>query len=464
MARVDQEYQVTEKGQELANRLASTRGVQNMMGNPLMSSMRSNPKRQQAQSKTSPEANEKRIQKIPEKDPNFSNIAPGVPRPLKVRDSSADILGKMYNFMMKQDAIVKKERKNEKKIRQEEVKTKEDRSKELIGLFKFKKRKKFKEEVKKKEKPKEEEKKKEPPKKEAPKPSKEAPKPSETKTPVKPEVKPTAERVPSAPLKAPSTAVKVTTTTAAAGGVGALLMPSESVAAVIDKASNMVGVDKSLMYAMAKQESGFNPNAAAGTSSAKGLYQFIKDTWKNMVSKYGAKYPILRAKGPEDPEANAIAGALFIKENSEYLAKNGIEVNATSIYAAHFLGAGGAKQLLTANPQEIASKILPKPASSNKNIFYDKTGNPRTVQQVVNVLFERVGQYQEKYRQKLNSPTPALTQIPELITPTNNTTNKNSQVSVINKQTNIINGDTIYSSVEDKPQHSPLMQKQYNYS
>ena len=165
------------------------------------------------------------------------------------------------------------------------------------------------------------------------------PKPKVEKAPKvpKPEVKAPPKVTPKEAPKVPSvsTAAKVA---AGAAIVGGLLMPNESVAKDIDRASKEVGVDKSLMYAMAKQESGFNPSAAAKTSSAKGLYQFIKGTWEGMVKKYGSKYPVLQEKGPEDLYANALAGALFIKENSDYLAKSNIPIIATTIYAAHFLG------------------------------------------------------------------------------------------------------------------------------
>lgn len=209
--------------------------------------------------------------------------------------------------------------------------------------------------------------------------------------------------IPSVSSAGVGTAVK---TAGAAAIVGGLLMPSETVAAAIDKASKEVGVEKPLMYAMAKQESGFDASAAAKTSSAKGLYQFIKGTWKTMVEKYGSKYPILKERGPDDAEANAIAGALFIKENSEYLKKYNIPVNATTIYAAHFLGPGGAKTLLTANPNSNAAQLMPAPAAANKFIFYDKTtGQPRTVQQVIDVLFEKVGKFETAYANKLGTPS-----------------------------------------------------------
>ena len=185
-------------------------------------------------------------------------------------------------------------------------------------------------------------------------------------------------------------------------------MPGAEAASAIDKASKEVGVDRALMYAMAKQESGFDPSASAKTSSAKGLYQFISGTWGDMLKQYGTKYPVLK-KGPYDAEANALAGALFIKDNSNILAKSNIPINATNIYAAHFLGAGGAKTLLTANPNTDATKLMPKAAAANEFIFYKTSGKkilkdqPKTVSEVVETLFQKVGQYEEKYSRVLNS-------------------------------------------------------------
>lgn len=165
---------------------------------------------------------------------------------------------------------------------------------------------------------------------------------------------------------------------------------SESVAQVIKQAAEKVGVDYGTLMAFAKQESGFNPNAKAKTSSATGLFQFIKGTWGDMVRKYGKQYGI-GIGDVSDPLANATMGALFVKENSEFLASKGIPVNGTSLYAAHFLGPGGAAKLFGADPSANAAELMPKAASANRAIFYDKAGNPKSVEGVIQTLFNKVG-------------------------------------------------------------------------
>lgn len=182
-----------------------------------------------------------------------------------------------------------------------------------------------------------------------------------------------------------------------------LTMPDPAIADAINKASDRVGVDKGMMYAMANQESRFKNNATPGTSSAKGLYQFTNGTWNQMVSKYSKDYPEL-LKGVNDPLANSIAGALYMKENSAALKQKGFEANASNIYASHFLGADGANKLLAANDSEIAANILPDAARANKNVFFDN-GKAKTVGEVKQFMQEKVGQYQDKYNAALNNVT-----------------------------------------------------------
>lgn len=176
----------------------------------------------------------------------------------------------------------------------------------------------------------------------------------------------------------------------------ALPMPDKTLQDVITDAAKKVGVDQGLMLAMARQESSFNPSAEASTSSAKGLYQFIDSTWGDMLQKYGGQYPELGA-GPMDPVASATAGALFIKENAEVLKKAGIALTAANLYTAHFLGAGGARTLLSAPADAIAADMLPAAAKANQGIFYDKHGRARTVAEVEGLMYDKIGRYADAY-------------------------------------------------------------------
>ena len=125
MARPDTEYQVTPKGEEMAKRLAQTRGMKGMMGN-------------KASPSSTAEQTDSRISKTPKKDPNYTTISGGVARPLRQNDTVSDILAKMYNFMRKKYERDLKDAKKEKKYRVSLVKAKENRIEELIKLFKGK--------------------------------------------------------------------------------------------------------------------------------------------------------------------------------------------------------------------------------------------------------------------------------------------------------------------------------------
>lgn len=175
---------------------------------------------------------------------------------------------------------------------------------------------------------------------------------------------------------------------------------------VIADASKLVGVDNKMMVQKAAIESGFNPNAKAGTSSATGLYQFTSGTWKEMMSKYASKYGIPPGTGPSDARANAILAAQYMKDNAAMLKKTtGSDPSSADLYMAHFLGPGGARTMLSADQNQIAAQLLPKAAAANQNIFYKKDGTPRTVAEMRQVLSNKVDSSLSKHGIKLDSDT-----------------------------------------------------------
>jgi hypothetical protein len=176
----------------------------------------------------------------------------------------------------------------------------------------------------------------------------------------------------------------------------------------IRQASQSTHTDFGYLMAQAAQESGFQSDAKASSSSATGLFQFIDSTWLDMVRQHGAKHGIGQladqvtcdaAGRPhvadpavrqsilalrKDPQISAaLAGELAHDNKTEVERALGRPAQKTDLYLAHFLGASGATELLKAiqhNGATPAADILPEAASANRAVFFDgRTGEPRTV-------------------------------------------------------------------------------------
>lgn len=164
----------------------------------------------------------------------------------------------------------------------------------------------------------------------------------------------------------------------------------------IRRASARTGVEFDYLYNVAVRESRLDPSAKAKTSSAAGLFQFIEQTWLSAVKTHGGRHGLAReaaaieqtASGkyrvadPElrqkildrrfDPQAAAALAAEFARDNKTRLeASLGRTVDAAELYAAHFLGAGGAETLLKAPKSASAAALLPAAAKANVPVFYD---------------------------------------------------------------------------------------------
>src|SRR6185437_9608133 len=83
------------------------------------------------------------------------------------------------------------------------------------------------------------------------------------------------------------------------------------IATAIRKAADATGASFEYLLATAKMESNFNPQAAAPTSSAKGLFQFIEQTWLGTVRRRAPHSAIMATPTPSpNPRRAAILSAI----------------------------------------------------------------------------------------------------------------------------------------------------------
>ena len=125
---------------------------------------------------------------------------------------------------------------------------------------------------------------------------------------------------------------------------------------------------------LSKIESGDRPYIKAGSSSASGLYQFIRATWLGEGGKWGADMS-LAFGGLKPPVAEQLARAkTFTEKNAAILRQKGIPINKASLYAAHFFGAGMAAKVIGADTDARADAIAGEAATNaNPSILRGKT-------------------------------------------------------------------------------------------
>ncbi len=191
-----------------------------------------------------------------------------------------------------------------------------------------------------------------------------------------------------------------------------------AVTGAIRQAAQATGTSFHYLLATAQVESGLDPQAGAATSSARGLFQFVEQTWLGTMKQSGAalgygRYADAISKTPSgrydvadpalrreilklrtDPAVNAVMAGAVTQANAALLSRKlGRSPSEGELYLAHFLGAGGAARLISLaadNPRASAASYFPIAAQANGPIFYDRaTGVPRSLAQVRDILTAR---------------------------------------------------------------------------
>jgi hypothetical protein len=172
----------------------------------------------------------------------------------------------------------------------------------------------------------------------------------------------------------------------------------DDIQASIAAAAALTGVDERFLIHTAVLESGLNPYARASTSTGRGLFQFVDQTWLGAVARWGSLYGhgaearLVRfdrrgrafVADPQaareilalryEPDFAARVAAAMAADNAETLRRAlGRPPSAGELYAAHLLGAAGALQLIWAayiRPAYPAASLLPEAAAANFRLFY----------------------------------------------------------------------------------------------
>jgi hypothetical protein len=189
-----------------------------------------------------------------------------------------------------------------------------------------------------------------------------------------------------------------------------------AITSAVRKASLASGSSFELLMASAEMESGFQTSAKASTSSAAGLFQFTEQTWLDTVRRHGAEHGMAAEASAIVDQSGKLTTAdpairrrilslrndlsvatTFAADHLRDLSSNlsaglGRAVTAGEVYLGHFLGAHGAKQMISAPQNQPAADILPEAAKSNSTLFYAPNGTPYTAAQFLQNVQKRVSQ------------------------------------------------------------------------
>lgn len=148
---------------------------------------------------------------------------------------------------------------------------------------------------------------------------------------------------------------------AAPGAPSNVDVPTQRVASAF---GDQPGPANGYFDAIRSAESGGSDNAKNPLSSATGRYQFTKGTWDGLMTAHPELG--LTPDGRIDPSQQERAIRVFTAQNANQLQDAGIQPTGGNLYAAHFLGADGAKNVLTQpDTAAVSSFVGPEVVKAN---------------------------------------------------------------------------------------------------
>ncbi|MBI1207639.1 MAG: lytic transglycosylase domain-containing protein [Azospirillum sp.] len=208
-------------------------------------------------------------------------------------------------------------------------------------------------------------------------------------------------------------------------------------------ASRIARISYQEVMARAAQESNFNAALRSRNSSAAGPFQFIEQTWLDMIRRHGAAYGlgtearqiavrngVARVDDPavrkhlldlrHDIHLSAGMAARYLDESGQELAKMiHRRPNDNERRMAYFLGPGGAAKLIGAAaraPHGVAARLLPEAASSNRTLFYSD-GQPLSNAAALGRINRFLSRHVDRFA-ALEEPRPLITDVPPTVATT----------------------------------------------
>lgn len=161
--------------------------------------------------------------------------------------------------------------------------------------------------------------------------------------------------------------------------------------AFLDEPVTTVGDDDPYIEKLRIAEASNNPNAASSTSSARGLGQFLDETWLEVTRNY----PEMQGKSNAERLALRTDEAVMMRAikdltslNKKILEAERLTTDHLNLYVLHRFGSSGGKKVLKANRSTPISKVLsPKAIAANPDI------KGKTVGQVLAINAAKMGMY-----------------------------------------------------------------------
>ncbi len=158
------------------------------------------------------------------------------------------------------------------------------------------------------------------------------------------------------------------------------------------KSTADVGYDE--LYSLAGVESTFRSDAGASTSKARGLFQFLPDTWNYLLKLNPSLGFTLDDR--MDPEKATVMAVIYIRMIKAKLKKAlGRDPYLVDVYMAYFLGPTAAVNFFKAmkdDKSQIGASLFARAAKYNPGVFYTK-GKALTLGQIYEKLGGRLSGY-----------------------------------------------------------------------